>query len=163
MLRLTRSLVAVMLAAAPLTAAHAQSGMPASTYVAKAGASDLFERQSAALMTRSRNAKVRAFAAMMTRDHSKSTTSVKAAAAASRLRVAPPMLDRMQSRNLAALRAARGADRDRLYIDQQKAAHRDALMLQQDYADNGGARPLRVAAMKIVPVVKHHIEMLDAM
>jgi hypothetical protein len=36
-------------------------------------------------------------------------------------------------------------------------------MLQQSYANGGDVRSLRMAAMKIVPVVKHHIKMLDTM
>ncbi len=163
MMKLMKPMAAILLVAAPLYAAQAKSGMTATSYVAKAGASDLFERQSAALMVKSENMKVREFAMMMTRDHTTSTSQVKAAAMAAKMRVGAPMLNGMQSRNLAALRAARGADRDRLYIDQQKAAHRDALMLQQGYAAAGGVRSLRTASMKIVPVVKHHIELLDAM
>ena len=158
-----KPLAAMLLIAAPVSIAHARSDTSAATYVAKAGSSDLFERQSAALMMRSENPKVRDFAAMMARDHTTSTSNVKSAAKVARLRVSPPMLNRMQSRDLVALRAARGADRDRLYIDQQKLAHRDALMLQQGYATDGGVRSLRMAATKIVPVVKHHIDMLEAM
>jgi predicted outer membrane protein len=80
MMKLIKPLAAILLIAAPLGAAQARGDMPAKTYVMKAGASDLFERQSAALMTRSQNADVRAFAKMMARDHAASTSQVKAAA-----------------------------------------------------------------------------------
>ena len=136
---------------------------PTPVYLMKAGASDLFERQEGQLMSSSRNRDVARFARQMVRDHSNSTAMVKAAAMRSGLHPRPPMLDGDMRRNLAMLRAARGADRDRLYIRQQKQAHQDALMLHQGYA-NGGDRPaLRNAASKIVPVVQHHIAMLDHM
>ena len=152
---------AAMLLAAP-TAALAQS-MSAGAYVAKAGASDLFERQSGMVMANSRNAEVRRFATMMTRDHAKSTADVKMAARRGRVAVGAPRLSPMQMRNLAALKRTRGEARDRLYIQQQKMAHQDALMLQQGYAADGRVAPLQMVAGKIVPVVQHHIEMLSSM
>ncbi|MET0907740.1 MAG: DUF4142 domain-containing protein [Tardiphaga sp.] len=147
--------------AAP-TAAFAQT-MPAGSYVAKAGASDLFERQSGMVMAKSRNADIRQYAMMMTRDHAKSTADVKMAARAGRVPVAAPRLSPMQARDLAALKRARGDAQDRLYIEQQKAAHQEALTLQQGYATDGTVAPLRMAAGKIVPVVEHHIQMLAGM
>ncbi|MES2288462.1 MAG: DUF4142 domain-containing protein [Pseudomonadota bacterium] len=131
--------------------------------MAKASASDLFERQSGALMAKSTNASVRSFAAMMIKDHSASTADVKAAAMKAKMKIAPPVLEPMQMKNLAALRASAGSARDKLYIEQQKAAHADALTLQQGYAQGGDVPSLRAAAAKIVPVVEHHKMMLDAM
>lgn len=136
---------------------------PTPLYVMKAGASDLFERQEGQLMSTSRDPAVARFAREMVRDHSNSTAMVKAAAMRSGLHPRPPMLDADMRRNLAMLRAARGAERDRLYVQQQKQAHQDALMLHQGYANGGDAPALRNAARKIVPVVQHHIAMLDRM
>lgn len=146
-----------------LPAAAFAQAVPSPTYLIKAGASDLFERQSGMVMASSRNPKISSFANMMIRDHTQSTADVKAAARASRLAVNPPHLSPMQARKLAALRGARGVARDRLYIEQQQAAHQDALALQQGYAQTGRAAPLRRVAAKIVPVVQHHIEMLSTM
>ncbi|CAM3327393.1 DUF4142 domain-containing protein [Sphingomonas antarctica] len=156
-----RYLVGALVLSLP-TAVMAQA-IPASTYLIKAGASDLFERQSGTVMSSSRNPKVRSFATMMVRDHGQSTAEVKAAARAAHLAPKAPRLDTMQARNLTALRNARGEARDRLYIEQQKAAHQDALALQQGYATDGRVAPLRRVAGKIVPVVQHHIEMLSSM
>lgn len=156
-----KPLIAIGFCALP--AALAAQAMPASAYLMKAGASDLFERQSAKVMTTSHDAKVRGFAAMMTKDHTASTADVKRAAMRSGLHPAPPKLTAQQSRDLAALGAARGTARDRLYVDQQKAAHREALTVQQGYADRGSVPALKAAAGKIVPVVQHHIDMLNAM
>jgi len=136
---------------------------PTPVYLMKAGASDLFERQEGELMSRSRNPEVARFARQMVRDHTNSTAMVKGAVMRARLHPKPPMLDGDMRRNLAALRAARGRDRERLYIVQQKQAHQDALMLHQGYANGGDVPVLRSVAGKIVPVVQHHIAMLDRM
>lgn len=138
--------------------------MPAAEYVNMAGASDLFERQSAQIVLETTtNPKVRNFASMMLTAHSKSTAAVKAAALKARVRVAPPVLMSAQSEMIAQLQAATGMARDTTYIAQQKAAHDQALALQQAYASDGKAVPLKLAAAKIVPVVKMHITMLKTM
>jgi putative membrane protein len=138
--------------------------MPAGAYVKAAGASDLFERQSAQMMLKStRDPKIKSFASMMIHDHGESTAMVKAAAMRSGLHPKPPMLMPKQSQMLAELRMKHGTDRDMTYVTQQKAAHDEALALQEGYASSGSAPALRMAAGKIVPVVKHHIEMLGQM
>jgi len=138
--------------------------MAAPDYVKNAGASDLFERQSSQIVLQTTaNPKVKSFANMMLSAHAKSTADVKAAAARSRVKVAPPMLTAEQKDMIAKLRAQTGTARDATYIEQQKAAHEKALALQQTYAETGTAAPLKAAAAKIAPVVKQHIDMLAAM
>ena len=162
-MKMRNILAATVLAGAALTPLMAQS-MSSATYVMKAGAGDLYERESSALVLKSTgNPALKSFAQMMVTDHSKSTAAVKAAAMKAKLHPGAPHLMPEQARNIAALRAAHGTDRDTLYITQQKAAHQDALALHQDEAANGRAPSLKMAAAKIVPVVQHHIEMLDAM
>ena len=142
----------------------AQAAPPASEYVMKAGASDLYEKKSSQLVLGStKNSGVRKFANMMVTDHGKSTMMVKTAAMKAGMHPAPPMLDSKQQGMMSELMAAKGADRDRMYVDQQKAAHQEALSLQQDYASSGDTPSLRMAAGKIVPVVQQHIAMLNAM
>lgn len=151
-----------VLAAAP---ALAQAPAPApATYVAKAGASDLYERTSSQLVLQStRDAKIRDFATMMVRDHTKSTADVKRAATAARVRVPAAKREPAQARMVAELRRATGAQRDRLYVTQQRTAHQQALALHDGYARNGTAAPLKTVAAATAPVVQHHIEMLQGM
>lgn len=145
----------------------AMASMPAPSpadYVKMAGAGDLYERQSSQLVLQtSKDAKIRQFAQMMVTQHAKSTADVKAAAARSKVMAPPPMLMPDQADMIAQLTAARGTDRDALYVSQQRTAHDKALALHQSFAANGSAAPLKMAAAKIVPVVQHHIEMLQAM
>ena len=141
----------------------AAMAMPASTYVMKAGAGDKYEIDSSKLVMNSTNPKIHSFAQMMVGDHSKSTADVKAAAMKAGLKPKPPMLSPQQSTMIANLSKVSGTARDQLYIEQQKAAHNQALALHEDYSANGTAAPLKTAATNIVPVVKNHIQMLAAM
>jgi putative membrane protein len=159
MLMRTKAVLAA--ASAMMLAGAVQAAPPTPIYLKKAGAGDLYEKTSSQIVLGStRNPDVRRFAGMMVTDHNKSTAMVKSAARRSGVRVGAPMLDPMQRRMVAELRRANGRDRDRLYIDQQRQAHSQALQLQQDYAATGSAPALRRIAATIVPVVQHHIDML---
>jgi putative membrane protein len=154
------SLTALMIIAPAAVAAPAAK-MAASNYVKHAGAGDLYEKQSSQLVLETtKDLRVRGFAQMMVSDHSKSTVDVKAAAMKSNLKPQPPALDTKKSSMIADLRAAAGSARDRLYLEQQKAAHQEALTLHQTYAASGDRPALKAAAAKIVPVVQHHIDAL---
>lgn len=151
-------MIAALFAALPV-AAHAETP---SAYVAAAGASDLFEQTSSKLVLQTtRDPKMRSFATMMVQDHAKSTGMVKAAPAKSGVKAGQPHLTADQQAKIASLTKASGTARDQLYWQQQRAAHDAALQLHQTYASTGTAAPLKAAAAQIVPVVKHHIEMLD--
>jgi putative membrane protein len=160
-MRILMMTAALLAASAPV--ALSAKAMPAARYLMKAGASDLFEIQSAKTVMDSRNPKIHDFAQMMVTDHTQSTDMVKTAATQAGLHPAPPHLTPKQTSDLAALRRAQGPARDALYIRQQKVAHSEALMVQSGYASGGSVKPLRMAASQIVPVVKHHIAMLRSM
>lgn len=156
-------LLAAPLAFAVSAPALAQVMTP-NEYVATAGASDLYERQSSAIVLETTtDPKVRDFATMMQTAHTQSTADVTAAAKASRVKVAPPKLTPLQSELVSQLKAETGPARDAAYVAQQKAAHNQALAVQKGYAEGGTAPALKAAAAKIVPVVQHHIEMLKTM
>jgi len=106
--------------------------------------------------------KIKSFAQMMIQDHTKSTAKLKAAAAVSKVKPSP-MLTPAQTEMLAQLKAENGPARDQAYIAQQKQAHQQALTIHQSYAEGGKAVPLKMVATNVVPVVKHHIEMLKTM
>jgi putative membrane protein len=138
--------------------------MSAANYVTKAGASDLYEQNSSKLVLAStKDPKVRSFAQMMVKDHNKTTAEVKAGAAKAGLKLKPPALDAAKSKMIGELTAAKGAARDRLYVQQQKIAHQEALALHQGYSSSGDSAPLKAVAATAVPIVEHHIEMLGAM
>lgn len=155
--------IAIACAALSATPAFAQA-MTGKQYVMKAGASDLYEKQSSMLvMKSSTDPKIKQFAQQMISDHTDSTNEVKMAAMQAHMTVAPPKLEPMQAANMSKLRAAKGANRDAMYVDQQKTSHQMALQLQQSYASGGDVPSLQAVATKIVPVVQSHIDMLNTM
>ena len=152
--------MATVMAAGLAGAARARVAGP--DYVKMAGASEKFEITEAKLAEqRSHNFKIKHFAMMMVRDHTKSKMKVKTAARKVMGHTPPPpMLDDEQTQNLAALKATRGSHgSDRTHLDQQVASHQKALDLQQNYAQSGEAPPLKKAAGEIVPVVQGHLSM----
>jgi putative membrane protein len=145
------------------TAAAAQAPAPAE-FVAKAGASDMFEIESAHLMSTSHNAMVKHFAEQMITDHTTSTRLITAAASTDHVRVEKPSLSVKQRADITAIKAVpEGKTRDDLYVKQQRAAHADALALMQAYASAGSAPHLKMTAAKVVPVVEKHQAMLGRM
>ncbi len=134
-------------------------------YITAAGQSDKFEvTEGQRAATMGSTAKVRAFGHKMVTDHTKSTMKVMAAAKMSGLpKMPPPVLRPDQQDMVAQLKATSGPAFDTLYIQQQMQSHQQALMVQQNYAQHGTDKDLKMVAMKIVPVVKDHIAMLQSM
>ena len=152
------------LAASTIASPVFAQAMTPAEYVATAGASDLYERQSAqTVLETTTDPNVRSFATMMVSAHTKSTEEVKAAAAKSKVKAPPPALMAAQAEMIAQLKAETGPARDAAYLAQQKAAHGQALSVQQAYASGGTAPALKAAAASIVPVVQEHIAMLMKM
>ena len=143
----------------------AMSGaMSPTDYVTAAGQSDQFEIQEGQLaQSQGKSARVKAFGKEMIADHTKSTAMVVAAAQKAGLTPSTPPLRSDQQQMLSQLQATSGDDFDRLYIQQQTQSHQEALQLQQGYAQNGDSKPLKAVAAKIVPVVQHHLTMLQQM
>lgn len=153
--------IAAIALAGCITAAQAETP---TEYVAKAGASDVYETRSSKLvLATTKDPKIRTFANEMVTDHAKSTAMVKTAATKAGLKPKPPMLEPKQQAMLADLTKATGGARDQLYVSQQKTAHQEALALHSGYAGAGSSAPLKMAAGKIAPVVQHHIQMLATM
>lgn len=120
-------------------------------------AADLYEVESARIAAdKSGNAEVKAFAGHLRSDHEQSTADLKSAAGASI--AVTPRLDSGQQAMLDRLKAASGAEFDRLFVEQQKAAHRKALALLQGYAGNGGNPALKAFAGKAASAVQGHLD-----
>lgn len=144
--------------------ATAPAPVQAAPYVAKAGASDLYEIQSSQLAAnQAASSEVKNFAKMMIMHHTMTTKQVTAAARKSGFTPPAPMLEPMQAQMIAQLQPLTGEAFDAAYVAQQKTAHAMALNLHQTYAAGGDKRPLRAAATKAVPIVKRHIAKLKAM
>ncbi|WP_172438627.1 DUF4142 domain-containing protein [Sphingobium yanoikuyae] len=146
---------------APETLVSGVAPQSPADYLAQAGASDLFEVESSkAVLAKTQNSKVRAFAQMMIKAHQESTAKLINAAGQATLTVRPPVLMPDQQSMLDDINAASADSVDAVYIANQKTAHQAALSLHQAYAANGGVAPLKHAAGEITPVVRGHVEML---
>jgi putative membrane protein len=129
-------------------------------YATKAAASDLYEIQSAELAAReAKDSDVKALAAMLVRDHSKSTADLKTAAAKADPAIAvAPALDAEGSANMEALRNTADADFDRTFLTQQVAAHEKALAMVRAYAANGDVPSLKAHAAAVAGPVERHLQ-----
>jgi putative membrane protein len=145
-------------------AANSAAATPttAAGFIAAAGASDMFEIQSAKLaLANSKSDDIHKFAQMMIADHTKTTDAVKAAAKKAGITPAPPQLTAEQQQMLDQLKPLKGDDFDKAYLAQQMPAHQQALALIQNYAQNGDTPALVDAAKSAVPIVQKHIDHLQ--
>lgn len=148
--------------ATPLNA-PAPAGTPtdSASYVAMAGAGDLFEIQSSnTILGKSPSPAVRDFANMMIAHHKDATAKVTAAAKQAGMTVPPPALMPDQQRMLADIEGASGTNAETVYLAHQRTAHEKSLNLNQTYANSGETPALREVAAGIVPVVQSHIDAL---
>jgi len=131
--------------------------------------SDMYELEAAKIAaSRSSNAGVKELAAMITTDHTASSAKLKAAAPAEAPDVAlPTALDQRRQGLLDNLNAATNADFDKVWLNQQVAAHNEALTMLNGYKDHTETPRLAALAGEIIPKVTAHRDraqqLLDAM
>lgn len=158
-----RYVLSLALAAAASQALAAGKAPSTADYMKQAAQSDEYEVAAGKLAEARGDPSVKAFAAHMVMDHTKSTELVTAAAKKSGKAGPPPPMSPEQQKMLADLKAAPASAFNALYVRQQKEAHQQALALHTAYADAGDDPNLKAAAAQIVPVVKNHIQMLSKM
>ena len=143
----------------------ASAAMPtdATSFANAVAASDMFEIESGKLAaSRAASADVKSFAQTLQSDHSKSTADLKTAAQQAGITVGPA-LDAEKQGMLDQLKAAKGEDFDRLFIDQQTTAHQKALQLLQNYSTAGDNEALKAFATKATAVVQGHLDHVNGM
>ena len=136
------------------------TALPATQFANTIAASDMFEIESGKLAAdKGTSQAVKDFAAMLQTDHKKSTDDLKAAGAKADPAITPtPALTVEQQGNLDKLKAASGAEFDRLFAEQQVAAHQKGLEVLQAYSAGGDVAPLREFATKAATVVQSHLD-----
>lgn len=156
-LSLTSVSAAAELPVPPVSAATAR----ADAYVFHAGAGDVFEITTAMMAVKNAsNPQLRNFATMLIAHHTNLTNSTLATAKAAGVMPPPPELTPMQKGMISQLIAA-GPGFDRIFLQQQLAAHQQALALQTGYAASGDVPALRAGASAAVPVIRGHIEQVQ--
>ncbi|WNO53656.1 DUF4142 domain-containing protein [Stakelama saccharophila] len=151
-----------MMANEPMMNGAAPMPTDATAFVKAAGASDLYEIQSAKLaLQKTEDDDIREFANMMVTDHTKTTDAVKAAANKAGMTPPPPALTADQQQMIAQLKPLTGDEFDKAYLAQQTPAHQKALTMLRNYAQNGDTPELKDAAQQAVPIVQKHIDRLQ--
>ena len=117
---------------------------------------------------KSKNADVRALAAMITKDHTAAGEKLTALAATAAPNVAiPTTLDERRKGLIDNLNAATPGDFDKVYLEQQVAAHNETLTLLNGFSDKTDAPALAGLARELIPTVTTHRDraqaLLDAM
>jgi putative membrane protein len=127
-------------------------------FVDTMAASDLFEIEAAKLaQAQGKSDKIKAFAAMMIKDHTASSDKLKAAVAEAGggLTVAPALAPDQQGL-LDQLKTA-GENFDAMYAQQQVDAHETALAVLQAQAASGTVAQLKTFAGEVAPIVEAHL------
>ena len=148
------------------------TGAPASTgsygpgliatpvFVEQAAQSDMYEIQASRLaLTQSRSAEIKDYAKQMITAHEGTSAELKKLVAADKLTPPPAALDAKRQRMIDDLKKADGDKFDKLYLDQQTSAHREALGLMNSYATNGDDAGLTGFAGRTKPKIQQHLDM----
>ena len=131
-------------------------------FVSNASQSDMYEIQAAQIAEkRSANADIKAFARMMEKDHAATLKTMGQLAQAAGQTPAAD-LDSRRKGFIDHLNAAGDADFDKVYVDQQVAAHKEALDLMNGYAKDGSDAGLKDGAAKTAPKVQMHLDKITA-
>jgi putative membrane protein len=135
-------------------------GMAPSTadFVKQVAISDMFEIESSKLAQERAAAASKTFAARMVKDHTGTSTQLKAIATKAKLEV-PGAMDSSHQDKLDKLKGMQGADFDKEYDSMQIDAHKDAVDLFSRYSKSGDNKDLRAFASKTLPHLKEHLRM----
>ncbi len=134
-------------------------------YVTNAAIGDMYEIEASKIaQEKAKSPALKSFAAQMVKDHTATTAEVKKIVSSGSLAVTPPtQLDARRKGFIDNLKAASAADFDEVYIDQQVAAHKEALTLHRSYVDDGDNAALKAFAAKTAPKVQAHLDMVEKM
>ena len=132
-------------------------------YVPNAAMGDMYEIQAAEIaLEKSQNAGVRELATMIRTDHTAASEMFKPIAQREAADTAiPTSLDERRQGLIDNLRSAAPGDFDRVWLDQQVAAHNEALTLHRGFSDNTDAPGLAGHARNVVPKIEAHLQQAE--
>ena len=133
-------------------------------YVPNAAEGDMYEIMAADIaLERSQDAEVKALATMIKTDHLAASNAMKALLPQAAPDVPlPTALDQRRQGLLDNLRSASAENFDRTWVDQQIAAHNEALTLHRGFADNTDAPQLAQHARAVTPKIEAHLRQAEA-
>lgn len=131
-------------------------------FVAKAAKSGRFEVESSELAAeKTENAEVSAFARQMINDHNKANERLQELAQSvdnAPDQTEPDAKAAKYKEKMDKLNAASGSDFDRQYMEMQVAAHKKAVELFRNYAQNGDDVGLKGFAQDTLPTLERHLD-----
>jgi putative membrane protein len=129
-------------------------------FVKEAATSDMFEIQSSQLARERGNASEKSFAATMIADHQKTSDELKSMISSGDVKAELPTgLDSSHQSEIDKLKSLKGADFSLRYDSDQLSGHKDAVSLFERYAKGGDNSKLKGWADKMLPTLRHHLEM----
>lgn len=129
-------------------------------FVSKAAVGDMFEIQSSKMaLDKASTDEVEDFAQRIIDDHTKSSNELKSLAKNVQGVEIPTQLDAKHKDMVQKLQSASQGQFNQLYRTQQLQAHKEAIQLFQQYAQNGDNAQLRQFAEKTLPKLKQHQQM----
>ena len=133
-------------------------------FMQKAAMSDMLEIESSQLALKSDNAKTKQFAQRMIKDHTATSTELKALVSEGKVKGAlPPALDKVHQDKIAALAKLSGPELTKAYNAMQVAAHTEAVALFERYAKSGDNAALKAFAAKHLPHLQEHLKLAQAL
>jgi len=131
-------------------------------FVLDAAGGGLYEVQSGQkALSKSTDANVKMIAQHMVDDHTKANAALMALAQRKGIPAASLVPNADQIAKLGKLDNLNGAEFDREYISQQRAAHEDTIAKFQAEASNGFDRDLRDFASATLPTLRGHLDMIN--
>ncbi len=132
----------------------------AESFVSAAAISDMYEVQAGEIAAKKARApEIKAFAEMMVKDHTATSAKLKEVLAQNNIALTPPAaLDARRKGMIDNLDAASAEDFDEVYLDQQVAAHQEALSFMRSYADDGENAALKKLAADTAPKIQQHLD-----
>lgn len=131
-----------------------------SGFVTGAATSDMYEVAAGKIAKqKSVSPAVKAFAAKMIHDHTATTLAVKKILAGGVAATPPADMDKRRKGLINNLTLAAPGDFDKTYMDQQIAAHDEALTLFHGFADHGDNDALKAFAATTAPKIQAHRDM----
>ncbi|MFN3353695.1 MAG: DUF4142 domain-containing protein [Brevundimonas sp.] len=154
-------------ASAPVgqTSAATMGANSVEAYVANAAMADMYEIQAAEIaLERTQNAQIRELAQMIVTDHTQASQRMQQLApqAAEGVQI-PTELDQRRQGLIDNLRSASAQAFDGVYIDQQVAAHQEAVTLHEGFSDNTDAPQLAEHARTVLPKIQAHLQQAQAL
>lgn len=151
------------MAAGPVgqTSAATMGSNMVSAYVPNAAMGDMYEIQAADIaLERSQNAQVKELANMIKADHTAASNAMKAMLPQAAPDITPPTgLDQRRQGLIDNLRSASAENFDRTWVDQQIAAHNEALTLHRGFSNEDS--PLAAHARSVVPKIEAHLRQAE--